>query len=102
MDANVVRRRLEHEWELLLEAQEAVDREVVSGDSPADGSGEVSPMNAASTLFEREKELSIRETIKGDLEDLRDAFGRVAAGRYGVCATCGAEIPDERLEAVPS
>jgi DnaK suppressor protein len=29
------------------------------------------------------------------------ALARIADGTYGTCAVCGAEIPEERLDAVP-
>lgn len=35
------------------------------------------------------------------LDELDTAIARLEAGEYGVCTSCGAPIPFERLEAVP-
>jgi phage/conjugal plasmid C-4 type zinc finger TraR family protein len=43
--------------------------------------------------------------IKRDLAELREldrARERLAAGTYGVCSDCGADIPPSRLEAYPT
>ena len=38
----------------------------------------------------------------GELRAIQAAERRIADGRYGICADCGADIPFERLEAEPS
>jgi RNA polymerase-binding transcription factor DksA len=46
------------------------------------------------------------EQVLGDAETALDqvdaALGRLADGSYGVCATCGGGIPDERLASAPT
>jgi RNA polymerase-binding transcription factor DksA len=46
------------------------------------------------------------EQVLGDAETALDqvdaALGRLADGSYGVCATCGERIADERLAAEPT
>lgn len=47
--------------------------------------------------------------IRGDLDDeaaaelkqVNEALARLDAGQFGTCASCGGEISDERLEALP-
>ena len=41
------------------------------------------------------------DAIDARLDSINDAIHRLASGEYGVCATCGGEIPPERLEARP-
>ncbi|WP_449277188.1 TraR/DksA family transcriptional regulator [Leucobacter sp. GX24907] len=41
------------------------------------------------------------ENARDDLAQADDALGRLAEGRYGICAVCGQEIPLERLEVRP-
>jgi DnaK suppressor protein len=41
-----------------------------------------------------------RDTI--ELREVRDALGRIDAGTYGVCLSCGNPIPRERLRAFPT
>jgi RNA polymerase-binding transcription factor DksA len=36
------------------------------------------------------------------LEEIDAALARLDAGTYGRCVTCGADIPDERLDAMPA
>lgn len=35
------------------------------------------------------------------LQEVQEALGRIAEGRYGVCTMCGEPIPEPRLEALP-
>ena len=52
---------------------------------------------------ERDREinfiLSDRERVK--IKQIDDALGRLEEGSYGVCESCGLEIAQERLEAMP-
>jgi DnaK suppressor protein len=52
---------------------------------------------------ERDREISFilsdRERVK--IGSIDDAFQRIADGSYGVCESCGLEIGEERLEALP-
>jgi RNA polymerase-binding transcription factor DksA len=52
--------------------------------------------------FERERDLSLLEDIEPQIAEVQQAFVRLDRGTYGRCETCGAEIPDERLVAVPA
>ncbi|MEG3068543.1 MAG: TraR/DksA C4-type zinc finger protein [Syntrophaceticus schinkii] len=36
------------------------------------------------------------------MKEINDALGRITEGNYGICEGCGEEIPEERLEAMPS
>lgn len=47
-------------------------------------------------VLERLGEAELRE-----IEEIREALGRMDAGTYGACASCGAAIGDARLEVVP-
>jgi DnaK suppressor protein len=40
-------------------------------------------------------------TVELQRRRVQDALGRIDEGTYGVCAVCGTEIDDERLEARP-
>lgn len=55
-----------------------------------------------SATFERELDMTLEENLRRRLAEVRAALQRVADGTYGVCDKCGAEIPSERLEAVPT
>jgi RNA polymerase-binding transcription factor DksA len=107
MDPNVARRRLEAEWERLLQARDAVEQEHLSTESQDESTGELSPIDqhqadAGSDVFEREKDFTIRDQIDDDLGAVQDAFVRLQRGSYGRCATCGTDIPESRLSAMPT
>lgn len=44
---------------------------------------------------------ALDDVERRELREIDDALQRMAEGRYGICATCGGEIEDDRLRAVP-
>lgn len=60
------------------------------------------PADLGTEMFERSKDLSLRENAKLRLAEVNEALGRIENGRYGTCARCGRPIPEERLEALPA
>ncbi|MDW7672906.1 MAG: TraR/DksA C4-type zinc finger protein [Bacillota bacterium] len=75
--------------------------------SMSDATGELStydnhPADLGSEMFERSKDLSIRENLKHQISHIDDALGHMKDGTYGVCEMCGKQIDNERLEAIPS
>ena len=55
----------------------------------------------ASDLVDLEVDQSLGENADNVIAEIDDALWRIEDGTYGTCAVCGAEIPEERLEAVP-
>lgn len=82
----------EHEQEL----EEARLTETSADRSPDPGSAE-----AGSMKFEYEKELSLERNIVDLLHKVERALARVDDGSYGICESCGSEIPMARLEVLP-
>lgn len=60
------------------------------------------PADLGTETFEREKDLSILESLERELRDLSAALERIDAGTYGVCEGCEQPIAEERLEAQPA
>jgi RNA polymerase-binding protein DksA len=56
--------------------------------------------NAALTL-DQELDDTLEENSGKVLAEIDAALERIDAGTYGTCASCGREIPPERLEALP-
>jgi DnaK suppressor protein len=52
--------------------------------------------------FERARVSALLSQARAYLEELEAAESRIAAGTYGACEHCGAAIPPERLEALPT
>jgi DnaK suppressor protein len=57
--------------------------------------------DASSKLFEREHELALTDNSRELLEQTERALGRIEAGTYGVCESCGKPIGKARLLAFP-
>ena len=55
-----------------------------------------------SATFARELDISLEDNAREMLAEIDAALARVSSGEYGICKRCGAEIPVERLEAMPS
>jgi DnaK suppressor protein len=62
------------------------------------GSNDDAP--AGEMLSHNEEHLAEHETSL--LHDIDAALGRLASGGYGICVSCGRDIPDERLLATPT
>jgi DnaK suppressor protein len=76
------------------------------GDSMRDQLGELSladnhPADVGDELFERSKDLALRDSIMIRLQEVDRALAAMDQGRYGICESCGKPIPPERLEAYP-
>ena len=56
----------------------------------------------ATIAFERSQVETLARRLQPHLADLDAAERRLSEGRYGVCERCGAQIPEERLEARPA
>lgn len=81
---------------LLLETVTTTDEELAGLDRPRLGGHGLTAAVAESVL----SRLSRRE--RQELDEIAAAQARLAAGRYGVCETCGRRIPLARLRAMPA
>lgn len=60
------------------------------------------PADMGSEMFERSKDFSLRENARSRRGDVEAALLSIEKGNYGICQNCGKEIPEARLEAIPS
>jgi RNA polymerase-binding protein DksA len=100
-----VRGRLEAERERLQTEVESLRRRSSSDVYQDDeGTDTVSqhPADEGSEMFEREKDLTLIDTLQVSLRQVEDALQRVDSGQYGICANCGKPIGEKRLEALPA
>jgi len=99
-----LRERLTAELERLEAEVNALDRE--ERESLAEASGENNyrdhMADQGSATFERELDLTLEGNVRDQLAEVREALTRVDHDDFGVCEACHAEIPDERLEAMPT
>lgn len=50
---------------------------------------------------ERERDLALSAQARAAVEQIDAAIGKIHAGTYGQCESCGTNIPKERLKALP-
>lgn len=60
------------------------------------------PADAATTTFERERDMALDEKLGKKLAQVNRALSQMEDGTYGLDAESGEPIPFERLEAIPS
>jgi RNA polymerase-binding transcription factor DksA len=98
MDLNAMRERLLVERDRLAQLHkhemEALD-ETVSDSELADY--DQHPAEAASKTLDQEWELSVIESLEGQLSLIDEALKRIDAGTYGRCEICKRPIGEERL-----
>ena len=59
------------------------------------------PADLGSETFEREKDLGILDALRIKMKNVDHALERLDTGEYGLCESCGSEIPTDRLDALP-
>lgn len=60
------------------------------------------PADHGTELYERQKDLALNEHAEKELEEINEALHAIEEGTYGICRECGADIPFERLQAIPT
>jgi DnaK suppressor protein len=97
---------LDRARELLKQEREQIQQELEELRSRGGSDGELSnidqhPADVGTELFEEERDQSMIDRLKHELELIDRAEERIANGTYGSSVESGEPIPDERLEAVP-
>ncbi|MFP4115279.1 MAG: TraR/DksA family transcriptional regulator [Spirochaetota bacterium] len=77
-----------------LTAQEAEYNEL-------SGAERIEPVDEAQVRMDSHNREAMRFHDEERLTRVRSALHRMEDGRYGICATCGAEIKENRLRAKP-
>jgi RNA polymerase-binding transcription factor DksA len=104
MNADTARTRLDEERRRLTDTLASLEEEA---EAQQDSLSELSVYDEhqgdiGTETFERERNLSIIESVRAELEDIDAAFARLDAGSYGNCGVCHKPIGDDRLDAVPA
>ena len=92
--------------ELLDRERERIETELRALRPDGDRDGELSGVDqhnadAGTELFDNERDQSLRERLRRELEALDRAQQRLDDGTFGISVESGEPIPDGRLEAVP-
>lgn len=59
-------------------------------------------VDQSTDLSERELRMGMAEHDREMLAAIDEALGKIRSGGYGICGSCGIEIPLERLMAIPT
>ena len=102
---DAARTRLDEERQRLEGIRQEL--EGVRGEDQSESTQELSSYDqhqadVATETFDREKDLTILDSIEGELADIEHALQRLDDGTYGSCEACGKPIGDDRLEAMPA
>jgi DnaK suppressor protein len=90
--------------ELLAAERKRIER-ALSGlrhEDDAEEADDQDPQNLAADLYQDELDEGRSEDLRRELEAVKRAEARLAAGTYGFSVVSGQPIPDERLEAIPT
>src|SRR6266498_3704094 len=90
MDTVVARTRLE-------EIRDELDRSI----AVREGSGPQRPADAGASLTESQRSAAMLTAARQQRSEVLGALRRIEEGSYGVCADCGAKVPEGRMEARP-
>ena len=103
MDSNIrkIQASLEVERQRLLDEQKQLQANGLPGTERREGSPYGKREEEATESFELEKRLSLERQIQEQLADTENALAKIAAGKYGLCESCGKPIEPTRLQALP-
>lgn len=104
MELEKVRQKLQEEKQGLLAQIAGLEKTLQStlGESISELSVcDNHPADIGDELFERSKDIALRDNAQVILERVNGAFAKMDDGTYGYCDVCNEKIPLERLEALP-
>jgi len=105
--ADEAKQRLHRERTRLETVRSGLDDDNLSEETEQESLSELSSVDQhqadlGTETFEREKDLSILESVEAELADVEHALRRLDDGTYGTCEACGRPIDEERLQALPA
>jgi len=77
------------------------DEGVTASDPAHEGSVSDDQADDADALFEAERNMSLANNMREQLDLVETALVRIDAGTYGICIDCGKPIDPRRLQAIP-
>jgi RNA polymerase-binding transcription factor DksA len=104
IDERETRQRLDSEREKLqgmVAELRTETRQEANGQTGELSSYDQHPADLGSETFEREKDLSILESLEDELAEVEAALRRLDEGTYGIDEVTGERIDPERLDARP-
>jgi DnaK suppressor protein len=98
-----IRRRLQEERDRLLDEVNTYEDDLAdaSREHAEENSHSLHMAESAANTFDREMELTLGENARHALRNIEQALEKLEKGTYGLCDSCGKQIDQGRLEAVP-
>jgi DnaK suppressor protein len=103
VDVGATLARLDAERETATRLLASLTRDfagIVAASADSNADDEHDP-EGSTIAFERSQVVTLIDQARERLDQVAAAVQRVHDGTYGVCESCGAQIPDGRLEARP-
>jgi RNA polymerase-binding protein DksA len=103
VDTERFRRRLLAERQRVCEAIDYLHEENPGSihDETQENPADNHPGDVATVTFDRELDYTLEENEERLLGAIDAALARIESGTYGMCRSCGQQIAEERLEALP-
>ncbi len=95
VDLTQTKMRLEQKLRELTERAKEIDDEL---SAPGDDDWE----EAATESAGDESLEEVGDVTLEEIAQIREALAQIEAGRYGICTSCGENIAEARLQALPS
>ena len=89
---------------VLLEMRMELESEfqkVSAGARMRDAEDAKDPVDLADSSYSADYSIARGETITRQIKEIDEAMARIREGSYGICAQCGEEIPEGRLQVRP-
>ncbi len=97
---------LSHFKKILEEKKADLERQIASVNEEIEtiaAQGDINDVEDLATLkIQNTRDRSVLESLKNQLEEVKEALKRIEEGSYGICEKTGKPIPVERLEANPT
>lgn len=89
------------EWEKLERELGRAQEELKLINQKLEAKGDFGLGQGASTVYEWEMNLALRESAEAKIRSIELALERLDDGDYGLCEVCGQHIDPDRLEILP-
>ncbi|WP_430788742.1 TraR/DksA C4-type zinc finger protein [Virgibacillus flavescens] len=60
------------------------------------------PADMGTELFDQHRDQALSQHVEVELKEINEALSSIEEGTYGICRTCGIDIPMERMQAIPT
>lgn len=98
------KKRLKSYRDRLLAKRESLFKQVTEAEMSSrerDSEATQDPADMAANAYAKELMISMSANDRRLLQLIDEALGRVEAGEYGECVSCGEPVQEKRLDAVP-